>query len=68
MVVELDTDILQIVGADNCRVATGVTSTEPALLDDANVGDPMLLGQIIRGRKTVAATADNDDIVAPLRL
>ena len=46
----------------------GVAAAEPALLDHRDVGDAVLLGQVIRGGETVAAAADDDHVVLALRL
>jgi hypothetical protein len=58
----------QIVAANDGGVAPGVAAADPALLDHGDVRDPMLPGEIIRGRQAVAATADDDDVVVLLRL
>jgi len=58
----------EIVGADDRRVAAGIAAAEPALLDDRDIGDAVLAGEIIRSREAVAAAADYDDVVARLRL
>ena len=45
----------------------GVAAADPALLDHRDVGDAVLLGEVIGGREPVAAAADDDDVVAVLR-
>ena len=58
----------QVVGADHGRVAGDVAAGEPALLDDAHVGDAVVPGQVVGGGQAVAAAADDDDLIGVLRL
>ncbi len=53
----------QVVGADDRRVAARVAAADPALLQHRDVGDAVLLGEVVRGREPVAAAADDDDVV-----
>ena len=58
----------QVIGADDRRVAADVAGAEPALLQHRDIADAELAREIEGGRKSMAAAADNDDIVARLRL
>ena len=58
----------EVVGADDRGVAAGVAAAEPALLEHRDVGDAVLLGEIVGGGQAVAAGADDDHLVARLRL
>ena len=58
----------QVVGADDGGVAADVAAAEPALLQHRDIGDPVLLGEIERGRQPVPAAADDDDVVGRLEL
>ena len=57
----------QIVGADDRRVAAGIAGADPALFQHRDVGDAVLLGEVIGGRKAMAAAADDDDVIGRLR-
>ena len=48
----------KIVGAHDGGVAAGVAAAQPAALDHRDVGDAVLLGQIVGGRQAVAAADD----------
>src|SRR5258705_11045505 len=67
LVVELHALGRQIVGADDGRVATGVAATEVTLLEDGDVGDPMVARQIVGRRAAVTSGADDDHVVARLQ-
>ena len=60
--------ILQIVRADDRRIAPGVPAPKPALLDDRHIGDPEILAQIIGRCQTVTACANDNHVVFPLWL
>ena len=53
----------QIVGAHDGGVAPGIAAAEPALFDDRDVGETVLLGQVIGGREAMAARADDHRVV-----
>ena len=53
----------QVVGPHDGGVARGVTATQPAFLDHGHVGDPVFLGQVVGGRQTMPAAADDDHVV-----
>ena len=68
LLVEVRRLVPQVVGADDRRVAPGVAAADPALLEHGDVGDAVLLGEVVRGREPVPAAADDDDVVLALRL
>jgi hypothetical protein len=68
VVIEPRTFVIEIVGADDGGVAAGVAAAEPALLDHCDIGDAVLLGQVIGGPQAVSAGADDDDIIVLARL
>ena len=53
----------QVVGADDRGVAAGIAAAEPALLQHRDIGDAVLLGEVVGGREPMAAAADDDDVV-----
>src|SRR5207247_1206681 len=54
----------QIVGADDRRVAARVAGPDVALLENGDARDAVDLGEVVRSREAMAATADDDDVVA----
>src|SRR6266540_264732 len=66
--VELGTLGGAVVRADDRRVAPGCTGADVALLEDGDVGDPVVLREVVRGREAVRAAADDHDVVAPPEL
>lgn len=68
VIVKTGAFVIEIVGADDRRVAAGIAATEPALVDDRNIGDAVLAGQIIGRPKTMAAGTDDDYVIFGLRL
>ena len=65
--VEVRVGVEVVVRADDRRVAPGVAAAEPALLEHGDVGDAVLLREVVGGREPVPAAADDDDVVARLR-
>src|SRR5262249_44686147 len=57
-----------VVRANDRRVAPGSAGADVGLLEDADVLDPMLLREVVRGRESVRAAADDHDVVAALQL
>jgi hypothetical protein len=55
--------IPQIVRPDQRRVAGHVAAREPTLLEDSDVGDAVVLHQVVRGRQAMPAAADDHDVV-----
>src|SRR5262249_210894 len=58
----------QIIGADDGGVAPGIAAAEPTFLQHRNVGDAVLLGEVVGGGQAVAAATDDDHIIVRLRL
>ena len=58
----------EVIGADDRGVAPGIAAAEPALLQDRDIGDAVLLGEVIGGREPVPARADDDGVIRSLRL
>src|SRR5437016_4270272 len=63
MLVEKRGFIPQIIGTDDGRIAGSITAAKIALLDDGDVADAMVLGQIVRRGEAVPACPDDDDVV-----
>src|SRR6185312_10346225 len=57
-----------VVGADHRGVAGDVAAGEPALLDDADVGDVVVAREVVGRREAVPAAADDHDVVGVLGL
>ncbi len=53
----------QVVGAHDGGVAGGVAAAQPALLDHRDIGDTVLLGQVVGSGQAMPATADDDHVV-----
>ena len=58
----------QVVGADDGGVAPDIAGAEIRLLDHRDIGDAVLLGEIIGGGETVTAAADDHHVVGRLGL
>ena len=58
----------EIIGADDRGVAPGVAPAKPALLQDRDIGEAVLPGEVIGGREPVPARADDDRVIGRLRL
>ncbi len=58
----------QVVGADDGGVAPDIAGAEIGLLDHGDIGDAVLLGEVIGGGETVPAAADDDNVVGLLGL
>ena len=65
--VEMRIRIEMVVGAHDRRVAPRVAAAEPSLFEHGYIAEAMLLGEVIRGGKPVAAAADDYDVVTLLR-
>ena len=55
--------ILEIIRADDRGIAPGIAATQPALLDNRDIGDAEILAKVIGRGKTMAASADDNDII-----
>ncbi len=58
----------QVVGTHDGGIAPGVAAADPALLQHGDIADAVLPGKVVRGGQPVPAAADDDDVVAFLRL
>src|SRR5437588_7236687 len=67
VVVDSSALVVKIVRADDRGVAAGVAAAEPPLLEHGDIRDAVDGRQIVRGRQTVAAGTDDDDVVCGLR-
>ena len=54
----------QVVGPDDRGVPRHVAAGQPAPFEHGDVGDAVVLGQVVRGGQTVSTGADDDDVVA----
>ena len=59
--------VLQVVRADDRGVAAGVAAAEPALFDDRDIGDAVVLAKVVGGGKAVAPGADDDRVIGGFR-
>ena len=59
---------LAVVGAHDGGVAPGIAAADPAFFQDRNVAQTVNLREIIGGRESVAATADDQHVVGRLRV
>jgi hypothetical protein len=58
----------QVVRPDDGGVACHVAAGQPAFLQDGDVGDAVLFGEVVGGGQAVASSADDDDVVRGARL
>src|SRR5690606_426036 len=58
----------QIVRAHDGGVAADIAGAEPPLFENGDIGQAVLLGKVIGGRKPVATSADDHHVVDRLRL
>ena len=68
VVVDAGALVIEVVGADDGGVAAGIAAAEPALFQHRDIGDAVLLGEVVGGGEAMAAGADDDDIVFRARL
>ena len=68
MFVERRRFLPQVIGADDRGVAPGVAAAKPAFLEDGDIGEAVLLGEVIGSREPVPARPDDDRLVRRLRL
>ena len=61
--VEGDVAGQQIIGADDRRVAADIAAADPALFEHGDIGEAVLLGEIIGGGEAVAAAADDHGVI-----
>jgi len=58
----------EVVGAHDGGVAAHIAAADIALLDHRDIGDSMVLGEVVSRGQPVPAAADDDDIILGLRL
>ena len=68
MTVEFGVAGQEVIGADDGRVPTHIAAAEIALLQNRDVGQPVLFCEVKGCRKTVPAAADDDNVVLFLGL
>src|SRR4029078_2004422 len=68
VLVEADRLRQAVVGADDRGVPTGVARGDVIRLEDSHVRDAVACREVVRGRQPVPAAADDDDVIAALRL
>ena len=65
--VEVRIGVEVVVRTHDRGIAPGVAAAEPALLEHRDLGEAMLLREVVRGREPVSAAADDDRVVARFR-
>ena len=68
MLVDRRALVVEIVGADDRGVAAGVAAADPALLEHGDLGEAVLLGQVVGRGEAVPAAADDHRVVGGFRL
>jgi hypothetical protein len=58
----------QIIRADDRGIASGITGTNPALLQHSDASNTVYLGKIMRCRKSMPAATHDDHVIAALGL
>ena len=58
-----DRGILQVVRADDGGVAPGIAAAEPALLDDRDIGELVVFGEVIGGGQAMPAGAHDHRVI-----
>src|SRR3546814_888724 len=66
VLVEVGVGGQQVVGAHDGGVASDVAAAEPALLQHGDVGDAVVLGEVVGGGEPMPAAADDDCVVGRL--
>ena len=61
--VEWDISRQQVIGPNDRGVAPDIAAAEIPLLHHRDIRDAVLPGQVIGGRQSVSAAADNDDVI-----
>ena len=67
IVVERDALGVEIIGPDRAGVAAGIAAAEPALLDHSDIGDAVVLCQIVGRGEAVSAAADHHRVISRFR-
>ncbi|MCY1292612.1 hypothetical protein D9M70_418460 [compost metagenome] len=68
MLVDVHALFIEIVGPDDRGVATGIAAADPTLFEHRDIGDAVLLGEVIGRTEAMATTADDDRIILFARL
>ena len=68
MLVEADTFRRQVIGADDRRIARRVAAGKVPAFQDADIGDAVGMGEVIGAGQSMAAAADDDDVVGFLEI
>ena len=63
MIVDAGGFVVEVVGADDRRVAAGVAAPQPALFKHSDIGDAVLLCKVVGRGKSVPASAHDDDVI-----
>ena len=63
MVVQGHALVAEVIGADDRRIPDGIAATKPAALNDRDVGETVVLGEVVRRREAVKPTAHDHDVV-----
>ena len=59
---------MQVVRADDRRIAARVPAPQPAFFKDRHIGDAKVFTQVVCRRQTMSASTDNDHVIAFLGL
>jgi hypothetical protein len=65
--VEMRIGIEVVIRADDGRVAPGIAAAQPSLLQHRDIGQPVLLGEVVGGREPMPAATDDYRVIARLR-
>src|SRR5687767_4092414 len=68
MVIDRGALVEEIVGADDRSVAPGIAAADPALLEYRDVRHAVQLGEVVSCRQPVPAAADDERVIARLRI
>ena len=66
VIIKMRAFIIEIIGADDRGVASGIAAADPALFKYCDVGNPVFLREIICRAKTMPTSADDDRIISGL--
>ena len=55
--------VLQVIGANNCRVAACVATAQPAFFNHRHIGDAEILAQIIGSGQAMPTSANNHHVI-----
>ena len=66
--VELGSLGRSVVRSDDRRIAPGRAGADVALLEDRDIGDAVVLREVVGGREPVRAATDDHDVIPALQL